>query len=136
MTREEKKIEAIKRMKMLGIEEGIIKGFETEDLVAQSIAGMLYYIDESTENDLMAKVKEFENEYDAVVYSVITTNTNFGLLYSFLYVSNEKEEWDYDIEDLKDNYAMSYVYNASEPMFSEFGTIAVRERFGGLVRVA
>ena len=135
MTREEKKIEAIARMKTLGIMEDAINQFDKEDKLMQSIEGFMYWIDEDTENDIFAKVKEFEKEYDAVVYYVITTNTEFGLLYSFLYVGNEKEEWEYDREDIADGYCMSYVYNATEPMFSEFGTIAVKERFGGLVRV-
>ena len=47
-----------------------------------------------------------------------------------------KKEWQTDREDLKDNIALSYVYNVDCPDFSEFGSIGFAQRFGGLVRTA
>ena len=135
MTREQKIAEAVKRMEMLEIYKPTIEQFE-KGVISQSIDGFMYNIDQSTENNLANKIAEFENEHNAVVYFVITSNTSFGLLYSLLFVGDNEEEWEYDRTDLADGYAFSYVINNDEPMFSEFGTIGVSNRFGGLVRTA
>ena len=135
MTREQKINEAVARMKKLGIMTDTIKQFE-QGKVSQSIDGFMYWIDEQTENNLKAQIDEFEQKNNAVVYYVITTNTAFGLLYSLLFVGDDESEWEYENEDIADNYVFSYVINNDEPMFSEFGTIGVGQRFGGLIRNA
>lgn len=135
MTREEKINEAVARMKKLGIMTDTIKQFE-QGKISQSIDGFMYWIDEQTENNLKAQIDEFEQKNNAVVYYVITTNTAFGLLYSLLFVGDDESEWEYENEDLADGYVFSYVINNDEPMFSEYGTIGVGQRFGGLIRNA
>ena len=135
MTREQKINEAVARMKKLGIMTDTIKQFE-QGKVSQSIDGFMYWIDEQTENNLKAQIDEFEQKNNAVVYYVITTNTAFGLLYSLLFVGDDEAEWEYENEDLADGYVFSYVINANEPLFSEFGTIGVGQQFGGLIRNA
>lgn len=135
MTREEKINEAVARMKKLGIMTDTIKQFE-QGKISQSIDGFMYWIDEHTENNLKAQIDEFEQKNNAVVYYVITTNTAFGLLYSLLFVGDDESEWEYENEDIADNYVFSYVINNDEPLFSEFGTIGVGQRFGGLIRNA
>ena len=135
MTREEKINEAVKRMQTLKIMPETIEQFK-EGKVSQSIEGMMYWIDESTENNLFEQIKEFEQKNNSVVYYVITTNTVFGLLYSLLFIGDDESEWEYEREDLTDGYVFSYVINADEPLFSEYGTIGVGQRFGGLIRNA
>ena len=78
---------------------------------------------------------KFEKEYDALVYHVIHTFTEFGELYNFLYVSDHEEEWEMENADIKDGYTFVYVWNKTDDYCSEFGGIAVKERFGGLVRI-
>lgn len=135
VSREIKKEEALKRMKALQLFAPCIKAFKERDEVQLSeMTGGLYEF--SSEEELTAKVKEFETEYNALVYHVIHTFTTFGELYSFLYVSDHKDEWEMDNEDLNDNYALAYVWNKDDEWCSEFGTIAVKQKFGGLVRVA
>lgn len=135
ITRENKKIEAINRMKALDLFEPCIKAFEDRNEVQLSeMTGGLYEF--SRDEELNAKIKEFEEEYNALVYHVIHTYINFGELYSFLYVSNYQEEWEMDNKDIQVNYVMSYVWNKDCPDFSEFGSIGIRQKFGGLVRVA
>ena len=134
VTRENKKVEAIKRMKMLGLFKPCIKSFEKYDeLQLTEPNGGLYEFSDNEE--LKAKVKEFEEDYNALVYHVIHTYTQFGELYSFLFVSDYEEEWEMDIADVKDSYAIAYVWNKSDEWMSEMGSIVVREKFGGLVRV-
>ena len=134
VSKEIKKAEAINRMKVLKLFAPCIKAFKDRDEVQLSeMTGGLYEF--SREAELTAKVKEFEAEYNALVYHVIHTFTQFGELYNFLYVSDHEDEWEMDNDDIKDNYVMCYVWNKNDDWCSEFGTIAVRQKFGGLVRV-
>ena len=135
VSRETKKAEAIKRMKMLDLYGPYIKAFEKKDEIFLSeMTGGVYEI--SHENELKAKIKEFEAEYNALVYHIIHTFTQFGELYSFLYISDHEDEWERDNEDLSDGYALAYVWNKDNEWCSEFGDIGVRGKFGGIVRTA
>ena len=132
---ETKKAEAIKRMKVLDLYKPYINLFEKDNQIFLSeMTGGVYEFYENTA--LIEKVKEFEAEHNALVYHVIHTMTGFGELYSFLYVSDYEEEWEMDNEDIADGYVMSYVWNKTDEWCSEFGSIAVKNRFGGIVRVA
>lgn len=134
VSREMKKEEAIQRMRALDLYKPCIEAFNKRDEVQLSeMTGGLYEFSDNAA--LVKKVREFENEHNALIYHVIHTFTQFGELYSFLYVSDHKDEWDYDNEDIKDNYTLAYVWNTSDDWCSEFGTIAVKQKFGGLVRV-
>ena len=128
-----KKAEAIKRMKALGIFPQTIQQFKRENLVSYSEPpmGANYWLDDEQK----AIVKEFEQEHNALVYFATRSYTKFGKLDSFLFVSDYEEEWEMDNEDIKDGYALAYIYNYDVPDFSEIGSIMVKERFGGLVRV-
>lgn len=135
ISREIKKEEAIKRMEVLDLFKPCIKSFEKYDEVQMSeMTGGLYEF--SGDFELTNKVKEFENEYNALVYHVIHTFTEFGELYNFLYVSDYEEEWEMENADIRAGYVFCWVWNKDIEYFSEFGGIAVRPRFGGLVRVA
>jgi hypothetical protein len=132
VSKETKKAEAIKRMKMLNLYTSYIEAFEKKDEIFMSeMTGGVY---ENTE--LIDKVREFEEENNALVYHVIRTFTGFGELYSFLYVSDYQEEWEMDNEDISEGYALAYVWNKDMPEFSEFGSIGVKGKFGGIVRTA
>lgn len=132
VSKENKKKEAIQRMKALGIYSESIKQFE-QGMVSYSEPpmGANYWLDDEQK----AIIKEFEEEYDALVYFGMRSYTEFGKLDSFLYISDDEEEWFMDNADIQEGYAVAYVYNHDVPEYSEIGSIAVRERFGGLVRV-
>lgn len=135
VSKEIKKAEAIKRMKMLDLYKPYIMAFEKRDEIFLSeMTGGVYEF--SSDKELIAKVKEFEKEYNALVYHVIRTFTEFGELYSFLYVSDHKEEWEMDNGDIKAGYALAYVWNKDDEYCSEIGSIGVRGKFGGIVRTA
>lgn len=133
VSREIKKEEAIKRMKGLKIIADAIKQFKDNDVVmiSERPFGALYWLDDAQKK----MVADFENEYNALVYMVVRTNTEFGLLDSLLYVSDHKDEWVLDNADIKAGYVLSYVVNHDCPDFSEFGSIAVKSIGGGLVRI-
>jgi hypothetical protein len=95
-----------------------------------------YYIDEHNEPELLKKIKEFEAEYECIVYAVTHEFFMFGECYSFLCISKYEEEWKITLENVRDGYAWSYVWNKDDEWCSEFGTVAVRSFGGGIARVA
>ncbi len=134
VSRVDKKKEAIRRMEILDIYSETIRQFEMEGLVSYSEPplGTNYWLTDEQKKI----VREFEEEYHALVYFATTSYTEFGRLDSFLYVSDYEDEWKSDVEDLKDGYLYAYVYNYDVPEFSEIGSIRVQPRFGGLVRIS
>ena len=132
MEKAKQKQEALTRMKMLKLHSNIIKEFDKDGIVNLSEnGGFLYWLN----SDQQAIVDEFEAEHDALVYHVIHNYTEFGELYSILYVSKYEEEWDDDRNGLKDGCAFVYVKNINYDFCSEFGSIGIRPQFGGLVRL-
>lgn len=127
VTREAKKAEAIARMKLWGIFPGIRKQFEKEDLVSESAPplGACYWL----EGEQLARVREFEEKNNALVYHVIHSFTSLGEMESYLYVSDYPEEWERDRADIEDGQQLAYVYNRDMPDCSEFGCIGVDPRF-------
>ena len=131
MEKAKQKQEALERMKLLNLSKNIIKEFDKEGIVNLSEnGGILYWLD----SDQQAIVDEFEKEHDALVYHVIHDFTEFGELYSLLYVSKHEEEWEDEKDEIKIGIALSYVKNMDDDFCSEFGSIGIRPQFGGLVR--
>ena len=134
VSREIKKEEAIKRMKALGLFAPCINAFKDRDEVQLTEpTGGLYEF--SSNEELTTKVKEFEKDYNALVYHVIHTPTTEMDMYNFLYVSEHSNEWEMDNDGIDDGYVFAYVWNKTVDYFSEFGSIAVQGKFGGLVRI-
>ncbi len=138
VTMETKKEEAISRMKALRLFVPCIRAFDKRNEIQLSEpTGGLYEF--SADKELTKKVKEFEKEYNALVYHVIHTpckiDGEFMDMYSFLYVSDYPDEYDIDNTDIKDGYAMVYTWNKTIEYFSEFGSIAWENMYGGIVRV-
>ena len=132
ITLEEQKQEAISRMKMLKLYEPVIEDFKRGQLYKSEAYGVLYWLNEEEEK----LVRDFEKEYNAVVYHIIKSNTEFGELLTYLFVSQHKEEWTGDREDIKENISFCYVKNLTTEYFSEFGSISFMPMIGGLVRTA
>jgi len=132
MTREDMKIEAMKRMRKLGLFSQVIKEFKEDDMLNLSEnGGYLYWLDENQKKI----VEDFEKKSGNVVYHVIRSFTYIGEMLSLLIVPKDEEDWEMDWEDIHDGYVFSYVVNLDEPMLSGYGTIAVQNRIGGLVRL-
>lgn len=133
ISREDKKIEAVKRMRAMGIISDAIKQFLNDDkvMVSEPPLGGLYYL-----NDEQKKmVQDFENEWNGLVYLVVRSYTNFGTMDSLFYVGDHKEDWEMDNADIKGNYSCVYVVNHDMPDGSEFGTIMFKSVGGGILRV-
>ncbi len=126
---------AISAMKSLDIYKPYIKKFEKDGTVTLFERFGGYYIDEHQEPELLKKMREFEEETGSLVYAVTHNIFEFGECYSFLIISKYEEEWSMILEEIKDGYAFSYVWNKTDDCCSEFGTIAVRSFGGGIARV-
>lgn len=80
-----------------------------------------------SEMELIRAINNFEKDYNAYVYHIIYTESNFGNLYDMLYVSNNTEEWETDRKDLQNKECYAYVYNRSNEVCSEIGLIRVEK---------
>lgn len=134
-TKEERKEVALKIMKKLNIFDPYIQGFEKNDEVCffERYAGFWAWQDE----DLQNKIKDLEEKYNCTVYAITHDYTGFGKLYSFLIVTDYKDEWDDLIYKNSANefYAFSYVWNKTDEDSSEFGSILVDSLGGGIRRI-
>ena len=126
-------VEALLRMKNLKLHENVINEFkETGKINLSENGGILYWLNDDENN----MVRQWKKETGNLVYHVIKNNMEFGLCYSFLYVSPYTDEWLNDDEDLKEGYPIVYVKNVTDNTCSEYGSIGIRSNIGGLVRVA
>ena len=132
---EEKKAEAIRRMKMLEIFPETIRQFEKENLISVSEPpfGAFYWADEAQQEI----IKKIEKEYNLLVYVGIMSYTEFGKMLSLLYVSDHKDEWSDDNFNLLNGEAMTYTHNFNAEDCSEFGYIMFKKTpAAGLKRTA
>ena len=133
MTRDEKVSEALERMRLLKFHPNVITEFlRNQTINASEGGGFLFWLTEE-EKDV---VTDFENTHNTLVYHVIRNTTEFGTLLSLMYVSDNKDEWVIDREDIKNGEPLVFVKNMDDDMMSEFGYIAITPRYGGIVRVA
>lgn len=124
---EKMKKEAINRMKMLKLHPNIIKEFSNKNILNLSLNTALHHLNQ----EQLARVQEFEQKYDVLVYHVIQN----GQMLSFLYVSKYQEEWEHDRNDLEEGHPFVYVANLTDESCSEFGSIGIRPCVGGVIRI-
>lgn len=129
---ERKKAEAIRRMKKMGIFPQTIESFEKDGYVSISEppVGAFYW----AEGEDLERIKEFEKEYNALVYLVVRSFTNFGKMDSFFYVSDYEDEWSSDDEGLDNKEQLAYVYNHDMPDCSEFGYVGFERTVAAGIR--
>ena len=132
---EEKKAEALERMKMFGYWGNAREVFRRSDkvFVNEPPFGAVYEM----EDDVAKSVAEFESKHDALVYIIVRSFMELGVCDSYLYVGDDKDDWEYDREDIKFGCPFTYTVNKDAPECSEFGSIGVKLGAGaGLVRTA
>lgn len=135
ISRAEKKAEAISRMKMLGYYGPAKEKFRRSNkvLVNEPPFGGVY----DPEDSVQAAIEEFENRTNGLVYLVCRVAMEFGIYDSFLYVSDNAEEWEDDRLDLRHGEAFTYTVNKNDTHDGEFGYIGIKRGLGaGIVRVA
>lgn len=135
VSREEKKIEALNRMKKMGYWGRARESFKRSGkvLVNEPPFGGVYEPEEAVK----AAIAEFEEKQNALVYMVVRSFMEFGTMDSFLFVSDNKDDWTADHEDLRNGEVFTYTMNKDCPEESEFGYIGIRLGCGaGIIRVA
>ena len=100
--------------------------------ITSESAGILYFLNDGAKAAI-EKMKEYSA--DALPYHLIHSFTEFGELYAVLFVSSNRDDWPSDGPD-REGYVFSYVYNATDPSFSEYGDIVIQGANGGIVRTA
>ena len=130
---DEKDKEAIERMNLLEIMDETIEQYADFGYVTRSDPplGALFWVSDQE----LADIRLWEAEHNARVYHVVRAYTSLGILDSYLYVSNNKGEWEIDRQLLEAGEPLVYVVNRSDPYCSEFGTIGIKTTTAkGLVR--
>ena len=134
-TKEQRKEQAVKAMKMLDIYKPYIDEFKKSDRVClyEGISG--YWVEQESP-ELQAKLKEIEEKYNCTVYAVTHEFFEFGECYDFLIITDYKEEWDdLVMENMRNHIAFAYVWNKDDDWCSEFGSIGVQSFGGGIRRI-
>lgn len=123
ITRDRQAQEAIARMKLWGIFQETINQFEKEGLISESAPpfGACFWLKE----EQMARVQEFESQYNAVVYHVIHSYTTIGEMESLLFVCQHEEEWEMDREGIARQEQLAYVINLDDQHCNDMGYIGV-----------
>lgn len=125
ISRGEKVTEAAHRMEMMGIHPDTIKQFQNEGKVSRSEPplGRLFWV----EGWDLDRIEQFEEDHNALVYLMIRSQTEFGLMDSYLFVSDYPEEWEEDRADILAGQVLAYVFNHDAPDCSEFGAIGIEK---------
>ncbi len=141
MATNKQKKEALIRMeqltKALGLNPHLLEYLrEGKIYYSYMVSGMFGCIDTIDYDPSNAEaVQKFEHKNGAYVYHVIESETTKGKVLSFLYVSKEKYEEDWEFQRYWDGYIASYVY-MKDSGFGEFGDIVITSDNGAIVRTA
>ena len=132
MNKEERFNEAIERMKLLKLDKQCIEAFTKGKVWESEGFGALYEVNDEEQ----FIIDKFEAHHEGcLVYHMIHNKFEFGECYSILYVSPDKDEWEDDKDNIKEGYVFAYVENIDDDWCSEFGSIAIKSQFGGLMRL-
>lgn len=134
ITSEELKQKAVECMNKLGIDKRHIERFKEGNSIY--IYEYSYGIPAYLEPEVLAKVKQFEDECDCLVYAVTYAHMHSGEYYDFLYVPRRKEDWDELVT--KEGtlfYAETYRWDVDDDEYSDYATIGICSVEGGIARV-
>lgn len=135
---EEKKAEAVKRLKEMNVFEYYVQDFSISGRVqvSEPPLGALYWLDKNKDAGVIEYIKEFENGGENLVYLVVRGwYQEIGQLDHLFYVSDYPEEWEDAHNDIKENIALVNVYSIDDPTCCEIGSISfTRTSAGGILR--
>ena len=143
--KEKQKLEALERLKILQKEymlhKNVLDEFKKDKTIYYSenfggfYSGILYWLHNRT--DFVNIVKEIEEKRNIYVYHCILNHYRDVDVLSMLYVSADKEFWEDEKNQLKDDgYVGAYLYNFYTIEDNGFGNILITGVNGGLDRVS
>lgn len=127
-TLEEMRDEAVRRLKILGAEQWQIKLLEEKNQYTWHSEQKI------PQHELLrfqTELSDLQKKFHFFGYLVIRSKIMNFNLDSILMVSEEKDDWEIERENLKNGIAFAYVVNNDEPVFSEFGSITVTKNPNG-----
>jgi len=80
-------------------------------------------------------VEDYERDNNVYVYHVIQVNTNYGMIYMYLYVPTDDDTWEDENEDIDNGLVLCYACDISNPSLSQKGEISFKTIFGALRRI-
>lgn len=123
-TKEQQKQRALELMAKIGFDSKIIDKFEeTEQYMMSTSKLTLTYVPD----ELKERIDAMCEKYNMYPYHIIHADTNFGNLYSIIYVSDCKEEWYMDLQLISVGRLYSYTLNYEDDIMSDFGSIGYRK---------
>ena len=133
-TREQQKAKALELMRSLRVAELFIKLTDNSQEFMRDFFSKAY-----EDPSLKERIETLEKEKGIFIYYVTKERMSFGECYSFLYVSSYLE--DFSRQDIREGrtgekLVYAWVDNIHHPEFSEYGSIAVKNDKGFLVRTA
>lgn len=150
ISEKEKIIEAGKRLKELGLDNDMfinpfiknqkIFQYETVNISEKLVMSGISFDPDDECKKAINNIKKNKG----LPYAAIKSITEFGVLYSILYVSDYFGDWGYERPNEcktiksygeKTFFVDSYVYNSTDDILSDYGSILVQNTNGGLVRV-
>ena len=130
-SRKAMKIEALKRMKQLGLREKIINTFKAEDKLLCSDRGKLTDVPP----EILKEIREWEDTYGCMAYHVVHNGLYGYEIYNALSVSNYLEDWIFERRLIDNACSMAYTINITKPDYSESGSIQLAKFMGLLMRI-
>lgn len=136
-TREQMKERAVRNLKELNCFPAYKEKFRRSNVVTMYEGYGGYYVDETQNSELLPIIEDIEKQYNGMIYAVIHNIMEFGDCYTFLWQTSYEEDDAYSVQTEGNvHYTFAYVYNKDCPDWSEFGTVGIISRFGGLIRVS
>lgn len=128
---ESMKIEALKRMEKLSLDQSVIDDFQNNNELYCSENGKI----DSVPSEIKDRALKWQQEFGCLVYHIIHAFIFGCETYEFLHVSCYKEDWDFENEILEDGWVIVRSENETIPEYSESGSIRVQSLNGSLIRI-
>lgn len=139
ITMEEKKREALRRIRLLGIAPEVYSRLDESGVVSICPPGESEPLCASAET--AGRIKEFEEEKNALVYLVVRnylkTRTRFlpvshwHPIDNYLFVSDDDDLWELDRLTIRDGHPFVYTYDVDTPEMSEYRFIWLAKNSAG-----
>lgn len=127
--------------------ESVLEDYKNDDLLhytermrmGNGALGILYWLNDAggAPEDVVVKKDSIEKKYNVTVYAVTHEYLEFGECWDYWCITDEDVEESEYFDDAFKSYqeTMAYVFNRTNPDFSEFGTIVYDVKGGGMLRV-
>lgn len=134
-TLQEMKKEALRRMEKIGLHTEVCANYAEKDTLFYSDGVVTQPIQKRV--IIAHKVQAFQEENpDKLLYFILCTESPYGVLLNYLFVTDKQEEWTEDQSDIDMGFIFCYVENLSFSHCSEYGTIGIQKIDNGIKRIS